>query len=795
MAAIVYGGSPRHHSGRMTGSHHHHSSSTTHHYTGSANVTSPSAYSHHHPSAASNNPIIMPPASYLSGSSLTHAATLPPPQFSGGGSPLGTTQQTIHHHYQHTSVMYSVGRHHKRKSAVELLAESKPFYVKSETVLDRHQQLNFRGVVNSGVGTGVGVGVSVGGGTGVGGGALMGGVGASGNVPVAIVGGGAGDRISNMNTSGCIMSPSRTHSVGGMHHHHHSQQRQDTLHQSHQQHPAHHRPANRRSASSSSDLLQTKLRKLLNTDSKEGPMPPMPGDRYKNSDPQKYDTFSKFQGAKYNQELSVHASNDQSDLSVMFPSAFLSPQSLPPHPASDEDIYSYEAETNEPLVLTEDYRAISPPAEYAAVESSPDKEQNSRYQRSYSHSHDTTSDEHDYSSPSYNINSHKSLPDLHSQISRHSPHSEVLSCCSRGNRSNKSGGSSLNRDSGGSSGHYTHRSEPCCKQRVEREANKMSICVNQVDYRRDSGSSTQHSGNSYYTYGMGSSKYTDCPECRLKYQKDSECLLNFTTPEVPEAFQDDYAPEQTRPMTRFYEDSRYTSQRKMYPPPPTHHQLPPIPHKQTHSPTIRTPTDDVGCLKEPEVSPPPTGFKRQKCLRFKHRNRYSTSNDRTSQRSGGSGGCTTAAAYGPPDRESDEDRKPILRSKSDISDRYYNRGSPMTEQPMSGGKNSNGMEKIRRAESMSQLEKFFDRLGLNEEKFEEIYSPPKRRYSTDNDSDQSGSVFFSDVSTVDSTRLPDSTETQPQTTQPYRPTEPPSIVERNARIIKWLCNCRKLQLT
>lgn len=33
---------------------------------------------------------------------------------------------------------------HKRKSAVELLAESKPYYVKSEAVLDRKQQLLYQ---------------------------------------------------------------------------------------------------------------------------------------------------------------------------------------------------------------------------------------------------------------------------------------------------------------------------------------------------------------------------------------------------------------------------------------------------------------------------------------------------------------------------------------------------------------------------------------------------------------------------------------------------------------------------
>lgn len=37
----------------------------------------------------------------------------------------------------------------KRKSAVELLAESKAFYVKSETVLDRKQELPLRVNINS----------------------------------------------------------------------------------------------------------------------------------------------------------------------------------------------------------------------------------------------------------------------------------------------------------------------------------------------------------------------------------------------------------------------------------------------------------------------------------------------------------------------------------------------------------------------------------------------------------------------------------------------------------------------
>lgn len=50
----------------------------------------------------------------------------------------------------------------------------------------------------------------------------------------------------------------------------------------------------------------------------------------------------------------------------MFPSAFLSPQSLPSHNTTlcDDDIYTYCDDKN-------DYQPISPPAEYAEFSSSP----------------------------------------------------------------------------------------------------------------------------------------------------------------------------------------------------------------------------------------------------------------------------------------------------------------------------------------------------------------------------------------------------------------------------------------
>lgn len=47
----------------------------------------------------------------------------------------------------HSINYYTIShRNYKRKSAVELLNQTKSYYVKSETVLDHHQQLSSRGV-------------------------------------------------------------------------------------------------------------------------------------------------------------------------------------------------------------------------------------------------------------------------------------------------------------------------------------------------------------------------------------------------------------------------------------------------------------------------------------------------------------------------------------------------------------------------------------------------------------------------------------------------------------------------
>ncbi|KAK3930218.1 Protein FAM110C [Frankliniella fusca] len=137
-----------------------------------------------------------------------------------------------------------------------------------------------------------------------------------------------------------------------------------------------------------------------------------------------------------------------------------------------------------------------------------------------------------------------------------------------------------------------------------------------------------------------------------------------------------------------------------------------------------------------------------------------------------------------------EPRRPILRSKSDISHRY----SGSVNVPLSPP-----------CQDPAQLENFFEQLGLDNTEF---------RYVSRSRSDSSDSpVFFSSVSSVDSNNggwnapwsAPGSglaTSVGGTTGTPGgmmgsghsgKNIEQPSIVERNARIIKWLCNCRKAQ--
>ncbi|XP_026480205.1 GATA zinc finger domain-containing protein 14-like [Ctenocephalides felis] len=190
------------------------------------------------------------------------------------------------------------------------------------------------------------------------------------------------------------------------------------------------------------------------------------------------------------------------------------------------------------------------------------------------------------------------------------------------------------------------------------------------------------------------------------------------------------------------------------------------------------------------LSPPLGTFKRQRCLRYKNK-------------------CSSNSSG----RE--RDSKPVIRSKSDISDRYCNNKgekiircrsaqqptppSPLHHQPTS----SQSAKSI--DNQMSRVESFFDRLGLSDDTFKELMTGNEHvRYNSMASPDQNSKVssppvFFSDTSTVDSLDqcVYDYTNTGSNNApvqNVVRVSEPPSVVERNARIIKWLCNCRKMQL-
>ncbi|XP_071449431.1 SH3 and multiple ankyrin repeat domains protein 1-like [Hetaerina americana] len=183
-----------------------------------------------------------------------------------------------------------------------------------------------------------------------------------------------------------------------------------------------------------------------------------------------------------------------------------------------------------------------------------------------------------------------------------------------------------------------------------------------------------------------------------------------------------------------------------------------------------------------------------------------------------------SARVSPPPRH-----RPILRSKSDISHRYSrpaNAGNNSPYPPAPSSSSAPGPDlpvtPLRRRplpppppiqqislqqhcyspppppmtpRSSTDLERFFDRLGLGGEN-----SSPSAPSSP---CPSSPPVFFDSVSSVDSwpgnVGMPrESGESGGGIGGRWREAVPPgsepSIVERNARIIKWLCNCRKAQL-
>uniref|UniRef100_A0A1B0FBZ5 Centrosome-associated FAM110 C-terminal domain-containing protein n=1 Tax=Glossina morsitans morsitans TaxID=37546 RepID=A0A1B0FBZ5_GLOMM len=653
-------------------------------------------------------------------------------------------------HNHASTMLYRSDRHHsKRKSAVELLAESKQYFVKSDMVIDRSNYGGNTLLMASGKrGRNANSNIT-----------LDEGKYNPGYVDTNYVSSAEVERRCNSSV------PSVHHRQSSHVHHHHRHNHANTGC----------RGTNVAAAPAGSTMYRGKFRIMVGSD-------PNPG----------RDCLTRFKSDSYTETIGLNETKSVSfeeDVAIRLPP--------PPLYFSQPTTYANVYDSgDEPLVLTENYRPISPPAEYAEEPATNPNTMRVRYnyQRSYSHSHEMANGKTKHTATSYNINSHKSLPDLHTQINRHSPHSEILSCCSRGNRSIKSTGeSSLNRDSGGSSGHYTHRSEPCYRQYRELErdfangSKKYCSATTRVEYRRDSGSSTQHSNTSYCDYA--------CKNLMIDNYDSNDYLLNFTTPEVPEAFQDDYIPPaNSRLQTYSRNETRYSYSSSMQPMMGSSQGY--MKHKSmSDEPIVQSPGSAPSVE---DISPPPIQFKRQKCIRFKNHNRISLPQPavvaNVNEHTQNSYRRSDPTRYFFPKCFSAEEY-PINATKittihqpyaqKDIKDQLASKTPLRHSQEFESNKETSSV--------LIDLEQFFDRLGLQDDKFHEIYTINKRRHSADTAESDNSTVFFSDVSTVDSMRLPDSTETQPQTTQAYRPSEPPSIVERNARIIKWLCNIRKAQ--
>ncbi|CAH0717779.1 unnamed protein product, partial [Brenthis ino] len=634
----------------------------------------------------------------------------------------------------------------KRKSAVELLAETKAFYVKSETVLDRKQELPLR--VSSGLSQ-------------------------------AIAAGGCHLVSSGTLNNECCNPYATT------------------------------RIASTRRAVSAGEGLQNTLRRLLeHSDSRENVYSPAYvsqkmfsesrrlKDSYPERDPRSGHTSGTFSGTSSSGSGSKKEDKNRplsfGDARVFFPESFVIPRQRPSECIikSAYSIPSPQSSPHDEQPRTDALGAISPPAEYA--HSAP------RYVRSNSHSQPCARED-----DGTNINSHKSLPDLHAQAHgypehvnvvvgtesigrsprrrRHSAHHRTASCSSKGTRSNHSSlmsscdafsehpspgeenyqsynsrcGSSFARDSGGSSGHYTQRSAP---PHARDPAQHDRRC-----YTWQSGAPLEQCYVSAPPQFQDGAPSPPAPYAPLPHphthphsQHHPRVGIHFQASAPPPQFQDepslyDYADydctyktplkclsvgrkDYPREYSRYHEPStELVSKQPQY-------QEPRPRDKQEYVNTAQI------CTPE-EVTSPLGTFKRQRCLRYKQRR-----------------------------------PRPILRSKSDISDRRTDGRSPASA-PCEGEDSPDSP-----SGDSARLQHFFDYLGMDVRQYDAVIR----------DGDEDSPVFFSSASTVDSNQLAtaaDYTVQGPGIQKPiYRNTEPPSVVERNARIIKWLCQCRKAQL-
>ncbi|XP_015600742.1 uncharacterized protein LOC107270328 isoform X2 [Cephus cinctus] len=499
-------------------------------------------------------------------------------------------------------------RHHvdqtgKRKSAVELLQESKAFYVKSETVLDRKQELKNSGHLQVSQLTAPGAPPR-----------LLRKCGSSGPCSLQQI----SPQLTTPITSPCCWANC------------HEQDRPDGILSPQRALPPALPPKSprlvpvpqRRTISgppsgTGSDQLQTKLRRLLNTDSKENvffpdtPPPTAQNNGVGREDKFRYSPGSLSPGCRDNNHT-LHCA--PSDIRFKFGRS---------HSHSHSSGRSGKKSSN------------SSPAETVCHKSLPDLHTSTRRRSSLSprassksSSKQPTSGHHqsmnncpdcetssDYSEHSFKRDSICYRSSRHIRRSLGSGGGDASSVLSSGGRTQKSSGSSklshgaTARDSGGSSGHCTHRSEP---------PPRIQDCWSHN--RRDSGASTQHSTEKdrsrKSSYGSGTP-----PSVVRPYSPDTESSNSQT----------DYSPTC---------NSRFSD-----------------------------------------------GWKE------------------------GRG-------------------RPILRSKSDISDRYWRHDNLR-----------NNKLPVRPPRSVTQLENFFDRLGLDSDNYQRITEP---------DSKSSSPVFFDSVSSVDS---------------------------------------------
>ncbi|KPJ00820.1 hypothetical protein RR46_07659 [Papilio xuthus] len=555
----------------------------------------------------------------------------------------------------------------KRKSAVELLAETKAFYVKSETVLDRKQELPLR--VSSGLSQAIAAG-------------------------------------------GCHLVSSGT--------------------------------ANTDACCNPSHKIYPDSRRKESYPEREGRSQHTSG------------TFSGTSSSGTSGSKPHRLEPDRERLSfgdarVFFPESFVIPRQRPseviikntysipsPQSSGGQLVQLGQMELPEPVASGQgspaDPGAISPPAQYA--HSAP------RYIRSNSHSQPSMREEEGCT----NINSHKSLPDLHAQAHtypepttvggtdtlgrsprrrRHSAHHRTASCSSKGT---SRCGSSFARDSGGSSGHYTQRSAP----------------PHARPPRADSGSSTQHEHASRYG---------------ARAREPAECYVS-----APPQFQDGAPSPPPRPRST--------------PPRPTPpHTTPHIPASvYTSRNASRTASiDTINC--PPQASAPPPQFQ-----------------DEPPVYDYGDYECTYKAPL-----------KCLNVGRHEYTARDYNRYHEPSTELVSKQPQYQDPRRVRHEDTQDYVnapqqkcggEEVTSPLGTFKRQRCLRYKQRRPRPILRSKSDISDRYRRTDGRSASSAPCEGEREVQGPGVQKqiYRNTEPPSVVERNARIIKWLCQCRKTQM-